>query len=111
MIYTLPARPAPLPVASAYVDRELLRQLLAEPSKIAAYAEILPDRCRHLQDAVARGGFYLKKELRAVQTQAQTVLKAARACRELTSHDLRNLDLLTAFVRGIELPARNGRAA
>lgn len=111
MIYTMPRKPAALPVASSYVDRALLAELVASPHKVTAYAEAIWPQCASLQRSVARGGFYTRKSLRQMQILSQTVLRAARACRDLTPDDLRNLDRLHAFVRGIQIGTTKTEAA
>jgi hypothetical protein len=99
-IYTMPRRPAALPIAPKAVDSVLLRELIANSSKLHGHALVLADRARWLQHAIERGTYYSKRELTMVQRHARTALAAARVHRDLGSDTLAALDRLTCFVRG-----------
>ncbi len=102
-MWTPARKPSPLPVAGKSIDAALLHQLIADRAQLHGWAVALVPRCAHVQRAVARGGFYLRKELAALQRQSRSVLTASRAHRDLDGECLAALDRLTCFVSGISM--------
>jgi hypothetical protein len=102
-MYELPRKPAPLPVAPRSINRALFAKLVASRAALCSYAEVTVPRCRSIQAAVGRGGFYLRRELATLQRMAVTILRAAHAHRSFDASTLAALDRLQAFVSGQDM--------
>jgi hypothetical protein len=109
-IVTLPSRPRSLPTASPRLcDEALLHKLIADRPSLVAWAKALEPRCLMIQRRCTSGHWQSERELRQMQRQAVTVLRAAHAHRDLDGDALVALDGLMAFTAGVDMIA--GRAA
>jgi hypothetical protein len=102
-IYEMPRRPEPLPVAPKAMDTALCRRLVANRAELQAMVTVLVPNAAFYQQSVVRGRWCSRRSLTAIQKQSQTVLRAARAHRDLPQATLVELDLLVMFVRGIDM--------
>lgn len=101
-IYTLPhRRPATLPSTYSFrlVDRQLLTEMLNEPSKAVATAIVLKDTAANLRARVHKGQFHTKAEVRRTRIAAATAVAALRALRLNNPDAYRCADALVCFLR------------